>query len=209
MKNFNLLEHVYACSDDAYPLLQHYIDSIHQHFKQEPELIRDIELGIIEQLDAMLLGRSDKQLTKVDIEFMQQKMGDFDELEPTVTADPSLVASQQFYRDYEHRIIAGVCAGIAAYFNISAWLVRFVFILMLFTPIPIVIPYLLLWYLIPPALTKSERLNMRGIPVNLNSLVNYHGYTRGKVMHLAKLGLMLIGAFALMLFSIMIAVFVF
>lgn len=98
-----------------------------------------------------------------------------------------MLGNQNLYRDYDNRIIAGVCAGIAAYFNLSAWLVRFIFILSFFTPIPVIISYLLLWYLLPPALTKSEKLNMKGIPVNINAIVNNGQYVRNKIFHLTKL----------------------
>ncbi|WP_162263191.1 PspC domain-containing protein [Legionella nautarum] len=188
MTNINILEHVYTCTNEAALKLENYLTKIQKKFQHEPEIIRDIELGLIEQLDLILSGRIEKQVTLVDVEFLIQKMGDVELIDnPNAIPAEPMLGNQNLYRDYDNRIIAGVCAGIAAYFNLSAWLVRFIFILCFFTPIPVVISYLLLWYLIPPALTKSEKLNMKGIPVSINAIVNNGQYARNKIIHLAKL----------------------
>lgn len=79
----------------------------------------------------------------------------------------------------------------------------------MFTPIPIVIPYLLMWYFLPPAMTKSEQLNMRGIPVNISSIVNSSNYTRKKVINLAKLVALMVGVILLIIVSIFISVLIF
>lgn len=209
MKTINILEHVYQCSDEAYLLLGNYLSQIHSNFKDEPELIRDIELGVIEQLDNILSDQKKRQLSKIDVDYMIQKMGNFEPLDDEVQEPSTIIASQQLYRDYDNRLIAGVCAGLAAYFNLSPWIMRMIFIVLLFTPIPIIIPYLLMWYLLPPAMTKSEKLNMKGIPVSINSIVNYNQYTRNKVIHLAKLLAIFIATIALIVCSIVIAVYVF
>ena len=187
MTNIIILEHIYACTNKAASMLENYIHKIQKTFQHEPEIIRDIELGIIEQLDLMLSDRASKQLTLVDVEFLIQKMGDVELQDNQATPADPVLGGQNLYRDYDNRIIAGVCAGIAAYFNLSAWVVRSIFILCFFTPIPVIIPYLLMWFLIPPALTKSEKLNMKGIPVSINAIVNNNQYVRNKIIHLTKL----------------------
>jgi phage shock protein C len=47
------------------------------------------------------------------------------------------------------RVIAGVCAGIAARFGWSTTLVRLVFLLSIILPGPQVIAYIVLWILVP------------------------------------------------------------
>lgn len=187
MTNINILEHVYTCTNEAAVKLENYMNAIQKKFQSEPEIIRDIELGVIEQLDLILSERCEKQVTLVDVEFLIQKMGDVQVLDNNFITTEPLLGNQNLYRDYDNRIIAGACAGIAAYFNVSTWLVRFIFILCFFTPMPVVIPYLLMWYLLPPALTKSEKLNMKGIPVSINAIVNNGQYVRNKIIHLTKL----------------------
>jgi phage shock protein PspC (stress-responsive transcriptional regulator) len=49
--------------------------------------------------------------------------------------------------------IGGVCDGLGAYFNIDGTLIKILFIILVFTPFPIIITYLLLWMLIPNKVT--------------------------------------------------------
>lgn len=56
----------------------------------------------------------------------------------------------------EHRLerqngmVAGVCGGIAAYFGWRSWILRVIFLILLLPGgLPGLIPYLLLWILMP------------------------------------------------------------
>lgn len=58
---------------------------------------------------------------------------------------------KKLYRSQKDRIIAGVCGGIAEYFNISPWIVRVVWIIVVISSFGVgVVAYLLAWALIPP-----------------------------------------------------------
>jgi phage shock protein PspC (stress-responsive transcriptional regulator) len=52
-------------------------------------------------------------------------------------------------RPRHHRIIAGVCAGIAQRFGWSPFAVRLIFVLSCILPGPQILLYLALWLLIP------------------------------------------------------------
>jgi phage shock protein PspC (stress-responsive transcriptional regulator) len=45
--------------------------------------------------------------------------------------------------------IAGVCKGLSNYFNIDESIIRIIFVVLVFTPFPIIITYLLMWMIIP------------------------------------------------------------
>lgn len=45
--------------------------------------------------------------------------------------------------------IGGVCQALSDYFGIDESLIRIIFIILIFTPFPIIITYLLMWILIP------------------------------------------------------------
>lgn len=57
---------------------------------------------------------------------------------------------KKLFRSRHNRMLAGVCGGLAEYFNIDPTLVRVITIVLAFTPfVPVIIIYLLLWLLIP------------------------------------------------------------
>jgi phage shock protein PspC (stress-responsive transcriptional regulator) len=57
--------------------------------------------------------------------------------------------SRKLVRPREGRIFAGVCAGLAQRFGMSAGMIRLLFVLSLLLPGTQVIVYLILWILMP------------------------------------------------------------
>jgi len=100
---------------------------------------------------------------------------------------------KRLYRNPDGKIIGGVCSGIGSYFNINAWLPRFIFLIpfisfffrwghlgpltfpnflsFTFSPGTFIV-YIILWLVIPEATTTSEKLEMKGEKVDLNSIKN-------------------------------------
>ena len=100
---------------------------------------------------------------------------------------------KRLYRNPDGKIIGGVCNGMGAYFNINPWLPRFIFLIPFisfffrwghigpltfpnflsfsFSPGSFII-YIILWLVIPEANTTSEKLEMKGEKVDLNSIKN-------------------------------------
>lgn len=100
---------------------------------------------------------------------------------------------KRLYRNPDNKIIAGVCSGIASYFNINVWIPRIIFLIPFisiffrwehfgplsfpnffnfsFSPGTLLI-YVILWLVIPEASTTSEKLEMKGEKVDLNSIKN-------------------------------------
>lgn len=46
-------------------------------------------------------------------------------------------------------MLGGVCAGLAEYFDIDVTLVRLLFVIALITPVPALIPYIIMWIIMP------------------------------------------------------------
>ena len=102
----------------------------------------------------------------------------------------AISVSRKLYRDADQKVIGGVAGGIAHYFNIAFWIPRLVFALpviigflkipfhLLFFPIAasfsgtIFIIYLILWAVVPKAVTASEKLEMKGQRVDIESIKN-------------------------------------
>ena len=87
--------------------------------------------------------------------------------EALLTTGP--LAGRRLFRDTGTGKVAGVAAGLAAYFNVDATLVRILLILGLllgFSTIPL---YIILWIVLPEAKTVSDKLRMRGDAMTLES----------------------------------------
>jgi phage shock protein C len=57
---------------------------------------------------------------------------------------------KRLYRSKKNRMIAGVCGGLAEYFGVDPVIIRIIaFILLLPGGLPGLIPYLILWIVVP------------------------------------------------------------
>lgn len=67
---------------------------------------------------------------------------------------------KKLYRSTEDRWLAGVCGGLAKYFNVDPTLVRVIFVILALVGLGGVIIYLILWVIIPPEPTEEEEAMM-------------------------------------------------
>ncbi|TDW99677.1 PspC domain-containing protein [Dinghuibacter silviterrae] len=104
---------------------------------------------------------------------------------------------KRLFRNPEDRMIGGVCGGIAAYFNIEVWIPRLIFAAPFLLGVvgaigrvafwwwhwhdfsytvfngfggSLLLVYIILWAVLPEARTASERLEMRGAKIDLESI---------------------------------------
>jgi phage shock protein PspC (stress-responsive transcriptional regulator) len=169
--------------EDAYQKLNQYFDAIRRSLSNDgkDEIMSDIEGRISELLTEKL--NSDKQVVSTrDVEDIMAVMGqpeDYridDDAEPQKSAYTNnysdlYIKTKKFYRDGDRSIGGGVCAGIAHYFRIDPLWIRIIFILSLFiTFFASLFVYVLLWILIPKAITTTEKLEMTGEPINISNI---------------------------------------
>ncbi len=62
----------------------------------------------------------------------------------------TLPAPRRLARDTRHKMVAGVCAGIARRYGVTPGQVRLAFLISCLLPGPQIVAYLLLWILLPP-----------------------------------------------------------
>lgn len=60
-----------------------------------------------------------------------------------------MATSKKLYRSRKNRMIAGICGGLAEYFNLDPTLVRLGFVAISLLPGPSIIFYILAWFVIP------------------------------------------------------------
>lgn len=169
--------------EDAYQKLNRYFDAIRRSLSPDgkDEIMNDIEGRIAELLTEKL--KNDKQVVSVrEVEEVIAVMGQpedyrIDDEEAKASSNASYYApgyvptSKKFYRDGEKGMIAGVCAGIAHYFRIDPLWIRIIFIISPFISFgSSLLVYVLLWILIPKAITTTEKLEMTGEPINISNI---------------------------------------
>jgi phage shock protein PspC (stress-responsive transcriptional regulator) len=83
------------------------------------------------------------------------------------------LTGRKLFRDVDTGKVGGVAAGLAAYFRTDVVLVRVVFLLSAFLTLgTTIIVYIVLWVVVPEALTVSEKMQMRGDAVTLSGIDN-------------------------------------
>lgn len=75
---------------------------------------------------------------------------------------------KKMFRDPERKVLGGVAAGVAAFFNADLTLIRVLFVISIFAGGFIV--YIVLWMVLPEARTITDRMQMQGEPVTLSNI---------------------------------------
>lgn len=178
----NISGRVFYIDDDAYLRLSSYLEKIERAFKSQEsgqEIISDIESRVAEIFEEKI----DRQTGVVTLEMVEEvirTMGEPEEItdesgteeEPTPPMSTALVKPRKrLYRDVDNRIFGGVCAGIAAYLDVDAMLVRIIAVILIFLTSGVIIPvYAILWMALPPAITTAQKLEMRGQHITINNI---------------------------------------
>lgn len=169
---------VFTIDEDAYQRLAGYLDAIEAHFRdsgERQEIIGDIESRIAELLRKRM-GSSREVVVMEDVVEIIRILGDPEEFgdgsggKAGTWKEPHSRYYRRMYRDPDHRILGGVCAGMGAYWHIDPVLLRIAFLIAFFGFGIGILIYLLLWIVLPPARTTAEKLEMRGEPVTFENI---------------------------------------
>lgn len=194
--NINLFGTIYAIDEDAYELMESYLQNIKDYFSKidgGEEVADDIEHRFAE----LLWEKKQQGVEAIDIMTIREiikKIGNPEELDETVAdrqaseepaheSDPYAAGSTQseqatgprkFYRDGRDKLVGGVMSGLAHYTGGSDPFPWRIALVILFIVIPksgwIAVLYLIAWMLFPEAKTAEERLRMMGKPVTTDNI---------------------------------------
>jgi phage shock protein PspC (stress-responsive transcriptional regulator) len=186
--NINLGGLPFVIDDDAYNYLSNYLAAIKKHFsfsESRDEIMYDIEMRMSELFQEKL--RSKQIITMMELDSVIKVMGkpeDFggEPIEENISSDfrerrstnhteyKYIKPGKRLFRDEDHKVVAGVCSGLAAYLGITdpIW-IRFIFFLAMMAGFG-VIAYFFFWIAVPKATTSSDRLAMKGEPINIDNI---------------------------------------
>lgn len=218
--SINLYGTLYNIDDDAYALLDNYLKSMQRCFNREnggEEVADDIEHRVAE----LLWQRKEAGMEAVSIEMVKEiiaTIGKPEEIggeednaqeEEAETQAESEKESQKhrffeasvdfyskrkLYRSSDDRKIAGICSGLATYFDVGSplmWRLAAVLIAVLLlcaggSVFFLLLAYLLLWILVPRAVTPEDRLRMLGKEVTPNNVAQQVVSDTGRVVQRSR-----------------------
>ncbi len=162
--------------EDAYTELKRYLKNLEIHFAGEEsssEILADIEARIAELFRTKITSYK-QVITLSDVNQVISILGtpeDISDNEAKSAGEKfSTPGYHRMYRDPDHRIIGGVCAGMGAYWNLEPWLVRIIFVVLAMMGGLGVLVYLVLYIVLPEAKTTAQKIEMKGEPVNIHNI---------------------------------------
>ena len=178
VENISINGLIFSIDSDAYVKLGSYLDILGKYFENEQggrEIITDIEARVSELFAECGDGRV---ITLDDVTKVIETLGAPEDIAGADVEHAPMPGNsaqtekppRRLYRAPDQRFLGGVCAGIAAWIGISPIIVRIVFIVLTIIWGISIAVYCLLWIIIPKAKTTAQKLEMRGEPVNINTI---------------------------------------
>lgn len=158
----NIGSEAFTLDKDASQLLRSYLNDIRSRLPEdEAETIDDIEVRIAEifrdritspmRVITIEIVRATMKQLGAPSDFGERRSGVSDETSgiDTDTAGAPQPAPRKLYRSRSERSIAGVCGGLAAYFDADPTMIRLLMLLMILFGGLSIWAYFILWIVIP------------------------------------------------------------
>lgn len=168
----------FQINEDAFAKINNYLDSLKAHFASEgasgKEIIEDIENRIAELFEDRI-SESKQVITLKDVEEIINTLGKIEDFEYSEKSEEEYKTyerkrSRRLFRDPDHYYFGGVASGLGAYFHIDPLWIRLLFIILFFIKFLGPVIYIILWIAMPKARNTAEKLQMKGMPVNLSNI---------------------------------------
>ena len=179
--SINLGGFFFHIDENAYQKLSRYFDAVRRSLAPDgrDEIMSDIETRIAELFQERL--QNEKHVVGlVEIDQVIAIMGQPEDykIDDESTTSSTFTTSNEYnkktrrlYRDSQNSFLGGVAAGFGHYLNIDPLWIRILFIISPWITFGTsILIYVILWILIPEALTTSQKLEMKGEPINISSI---------------------------------------
>jgi phage shock protein PspC (stress-responsive transcriptional regulator) len=179
----NINGFIFHIEEDAYEILKNYMTDVKRHFLNSAdslEITTDIENRIAEMFTEILAAQNKQVIIDQDVNAVIEQMGsvaDFESSddEPKSSIHDSFsynINKRKLFRDPEDHLIGGVCSGLANYFDAQAIWIRLAFAIAFAFFGTGLILYIILWIVVPKAITRADRMAMKGEKLNLQGFKN-------------------------------------
>ena len=190
--NVNLGGRIFQIDEDAYEKLNDYLVSLRTCFMNNEcgeEIAADIEARLGELFEERV-GDGTRIITISLVNEMIARMGNPESIvedepeQPSDTTDGSenraegqndngfsaeeyirrMSMGKKLFRDGDNKLIAGVISGLSAYLGVNVTLLRVIAVFLFFvTAFWTFLIYLVMWAVVPLALTTTDKLRMQGV----------------------------------------------
>ena len=174
--SINLGGYSFNIDEDAYAELKSYLKKLELHFAGEEsssEILSDIETRMADLFRTKLT--SYKQVINIeDVRQVISVLGTPEDISdnegPSARDKFSSPGYHRMYRDPDHRVIGGVCSGMGAYWDIDPVIIRVIFVALVLAGGVGALVYLILYIVLPEARTTTQKIEMKGNPVNIHNI---------------------------------------
>ncbi|WP_158828675.1 PspC domain-containing protein [Mucilaginibacter lacusdianchii] len=172
---------VFHIEEGAYELLKEYMTEVKRHFFNSAdslEITTDIENRIAEMFTEVLARDGRQALVEQDVKYVIEQMGSVEDFETAEDEGTSFTSASSYtnktftgqrrlFRDADDHLVGGVCAGIANYFDTRPTYIRLAFAVAFAFAGTGLFLYIVLWIILPKAVTRADRMAMKGEPLDL------------------------------------------
>ena len=166
----------FIINEDAYARLDSYLTIFKSRLGEDSpgEVMSDLEARIAELFSAET-GSSQRvvDLQLVNKVISQLGMPDGGPMPGAEAPEGEQKVQRKLYRDTDDQRIAGVCSGLAAYFDIDVVLVRILMLVALLAGSAGFWLYVILWIAVPKALTAAQKCELRGLAPTAENLAKF------------------------------------
>jgi phage shock protein PspC (stress-responsive transcriptional regulator) len=163
--------------ENAFQVLDNYLETLKHHFtgsEGQDEIISDIEARIAEIFQSRIDDKN-QVIRKEDVDEVIGILGKPEDISGNGSTENGSAPSERrkrrrLYRDADNRVLGGVCSGISHYFDVDPIWIRIAFLIALCVFGSSVLIYIALWIIIPPAVSTSDRLEMKGEKINIKTI---------------------------------------
>lgn len=177
--SINLGGFFFHIDEDAYNRLNNYLQAVKRSLSPEgrEEIIKDIENRIAELFQEKL-GTNKQVIGLLEVEAIIAIMGQpedykIEDEQATSSTDNTFeypYNSKKLYRDKDNALVGGVLSGLGHYLGVDPLWLRIIMVILLFGFGTGFFVYIILWILIPEAITTTQKLEMKGQPINISNI---------------------------------------
>ena len=172
----------FIVDEDAYELLKLFLERYRKDLARKEsaasadEITEEVEIRIADLLRIKLQGREvvAKDMVADIIKEMGFKVPEAPEGDPSPNKfSEGYRSTRKLYRDKDHKVIGGVCSGLAHHLDIDVVVMRVIFTIALILGLAGFWIYLVFWIIVPEAVTPVEKCEMNGEPVTAENISKY------------------------------------